>query len=487
MTGDVPNLTINNQTMEECITLSCCCPFLGGISNGSINDCTLPNGQQFQKAYRKELRTMSDDERNRLFKCIRKLKDSGEYDALARLHKDAFDSGGAHGGPAFCLFHRELTKRYELMIRKCDPDLYLPYWDSTLDGRLPQPKDSCLFTEKFLGGTDPSTDYVINGPFSPWPTTEGNPYISRSVGQMGGCFTDQDIEEVYEQTDIRDVLSYSMPYASCNISVNWEWLEYRHGNVHGFIGGDMGDARISANDICFYFLHCFVDFVRENFSKSNFLKIFEGWRLRRQNRHQRETEYPPDIAACESSAHFKHATMAEFSPLQNIDGLRNDYTDNMYEYADRPNCSLEIPDCNSIYLFCDLSHGDPHCAAKACLGGDCSGFIKGEEVCFDSVCINNVCTKENITTTTTTELKETTPEMQTNTNIITTTPEHQPNTKTEEIEETKTTIETSKTTSTLLNNTETTLDVCQTCQCLCTYKQTLLVPKIRAEEILEIK
>jgi len=34
------------------------------------------------------------------------------------------------------------------MIRKCDPDLYLPYWDSTLDGRLPQPKDSCLFTEK---------------------------------------------------------------------------------------------------------------------------------------------------------------------------------------------------------------------------------------------------------------------------------------------------------------------------------------------------
>uniref|UniRef100_A0A915P2M9 Tyrosinase copper-binding domain-containing protein n=1 Tax=Meloidogyne floridensis TaxID=298350 RepID=A0A915P2M9_9BILA len=400
MTGDLPNLTINNQTMEECITLSCCCPFLGGISNGEVNDCTLPNGQQLQKAYRKELRIMSDDERNRL------------------IHKDAFDSGGAHGGPAFCLFHRELTKRYELMIRKCDPDLYLPYWDSTLDGRLPQPKDSCLFTEKFFGGTDPSTDYVINGPFTPWPTTEGKPYISRTVGEMGGCFTDQDIEEVYEQTDIRDVLSYSMPYASCNISVNWEWLEYRHGNVHGFIGGDMGDARISANDICFYFLHCF---------------IFEGWRLRRQNRHQRETDYPPDIAACESSAHFKHATMAEFSPLQNIAGLRNAYTDNMYEYAPRPNCSLE----------------------------------------------NNTSTTE--------ELKETTPEMQTNTNIITTTSEHQTNTKTEQIEETKTTIQTSKTTSSLLNNTETTLDVCQTCQCLCTYKQTLLIPKTRAEEILEIK
>ena len=72
-------------------------------------------------------------------------------------------------------------------------------------------------------------------------------------------------------------------------------------------------------------------------------------------------------------------------------------------------------------------------------------------------------------------------------NIITTTPEHQANTKTEKIEVTKTTIETSKSTSSLLNNTETTLDVCQTCQCLCTYKQTLLIPKTRAEEILEIK
>uniref|UniRef100_A0A914P4F2 Uncharacterized protein n=1 Tax=Meloidogyne incognita TaxID=6306 RepID=A0A914P4F2_MELIC len=174
-------------------------------------------------------------------------------------------------------------------------------------------------------------------------------------------------------------------------------------------------------------------------------------------------------------------------PLQNIAGLRNAYTDNMYEYAPRPNCSLEVPDCDSKYLFCDLSHGDPHCAAKACLGGDCSGFIKGEEVCFESVCINNVCTKvENNTSTTTEELKETTPEMQTNTNIITTTSEHQTNTKTEQIEETKTTIQTSKTTSSLLNNTETTLDVCQTCQCLCTYKQTLLIPKTRAEEILEI-
>ncbi|CAK5043152.1 unnamed protein product [Meloidogyne enterolobii] len=49
----------------------------------------------------------------------------------------------------------------------------------------------------------------------------------------------------------------------------------------------------------------------------------------------------------------------------------------MYEYAPRPNCSLNKPDCGSKYLFCDLSHGTPHCAAKARPGGDCKGFTKG--------------------------------------------------------------------------------------------------------------
>uniref|UniRef100_A0A1I8BFJ2 Tyrosinase_Cu-bd domain-containing protein n=1 Tax=Meloidogyne hapla TaxID=6305 RepID=A0A1I8BFJ2_MELHA len=435
MTGDVPNLSINNQTLEECINISCCCPFLGGSSDGSVNDCTLPNGQKFQKAYRKELRMMSDEERDRLFKCIRKLKDSGEYDAIALLHREAYDSGGAHGGPAFCLFHRELTKRIELMIRKCDPDLYLPYWDSTLDGRLPQPKDSCLFTDKFLGSTDPSSNYVVDGPFTRWPTTEGKPNISRTVGQMGGCFTDKEIEDVYKQTDIRNVLAYTVPYAGCNVTVNWDWIEYPHGYVHGFIGGDMGDARISANDPCFYFLHCFVDF------------IFEGWRLRRQNRHQRENDYPPDIA-----------------PLQNKDGLRNNYTDYMYEYAPRPNCSYEIPDCGSKYLFCDLSHGTPHCGAKACLGGNCSGFTNGEEACFESVCIDDICVEENV------NIKKA---------------KTQSNTKSEEIKETTKPIEAYKTTNSLTNITKTSRETCQTCHCLCTYSETFLIPK-RSEGALNI-
>uniref|UniRef100_A0A914LC25 Uncharacterized protein n=1 Tax=Meloidogyne incognita TaxID=6306 RepID=A0A914LC25_MELIC len=63
----------------------------------------------------------------------------------------------------------------------------------------------------------------------------------------------------------------------------------------------------------------------------------------------------------------------------------------MYEYAPRPTCSLQKPDCGSKYLFCDLSHVTPRCIAKARLGGNCRGFFKGEKVCYNGECVNNVC------------------------------------------------------------------------------------------------
>jgi len=36
-----------------------------GKTNGSTNDCTLPNGQKVQKALRKEIRLLTEEERNK--------------------------------------------------------------------------------------------------------------------------------------------------------------------------------------------------------------------------------------------------------------------------------------------------------------------------------------------------------------------------------------------------------------------------------------
>ncbi|KAK5983428.1 hypothetical protein GCK32_007001 [Trichostrongylus colubriformis] len=49
------------------------------------------------------------------------------------------------------------------------------------------------------------------------------------------------------------------------------------------------------------------------------------------------------------------------------------------------------------YLFCDLSHGWPQCASKIVVGGNCTGFVrgeigfKGEDCCYNGRCVNNIC------------------------------------------------------------------------------------------------
>ncbi|CAK5102691.1 unnamed protein product [Meloidogyne enterolobii] len=109
---------------------------------------------------------LSDKERNDFFKAVREMKNKGGFDYIALIHRLAFVNGGAHNGPAFFVWHREYLKRFEILLRKYNPTLGLPYWDSTLDGRLPNPADSILFTK------------------------DGDPYITRDVGKVGRCFTE---------------------------------------------------------------------------------------------------------------------------------------------------------------------------------------------------------------------------------------------------------------------------------------------------------
>uniref|UniRef100_A0A915NEW6 Tyrosinase copper-binding domain-containing protein n=1 Tax=Meloidogyne floridensis TaxID=298350 RepID=A0A915NEW6_9BILA len=86
--------------------------------------------------------------------ALNAIKKSGEYDELSQMHSAKAKGGGAHSGPAFLPWHREYIKRFEFSLRKVDHRISLPYWDSTLDGVLPTPKDSIMFSDevsKFKG------------------------------------------------------------------------------------------------------------------------------------------------------------------------------------------------------------------------------------------------------------------------------------------------------------------------------------------------
>ncbi|KIH68241.1 hypothetical protein ANCDUO_01420 [Ancylostoma duodenale] len=114
------------------------------------------------------------------------------------------------------------------------------------------------------------------------------------------------------------------------------------------------------------------------------------------NEAERQTQYPNDDKRCSGEEHFAHSPMIPFTGLQNIDGLSNKYTDNLYVYSERPKCSEERPEgCNSKYLFCDFSNGEPHCASKIRIGGFCGGYTKGEKPCYQGVCNERkFCVKE---------------------------------------------------------------------------------------------
>lgn len=75
--------------------------------------------------------------------------------------------------------------------------------------------------------------------------------------------------------------------------------------------------------------------------------IWEMWRQQNQERHQRETDYPPDLGDCWPEKHFRDSKLKELEPYTNRDGLSNEYTDNMYEYAARPVCVDQDEQCGS--------------------------------------------------------------------------------------------------------------------------------------------
>uniref|UniRef100_A0A0M3IJ33 ShTK domain protein n=1 Tax=Ascaris lumbricoides TaxID=6252 RepID=A0A0M3IJ33_ASCLU len=372
-------------TPYQCKDLACLCSYLRGKWQPGWNTCTLPNGQQLMKAVRREYRTLSNEERQRLHTAFRAIKESGEYDKLATVYSQHGKSGGAHSGPAFLPWHREFLKRLEIALRLADAEVSLPYWDSTLDSLLADPKDSILWTDELMGSTDENG--TVQGDFSNWKVPQGRRMLRREVGTHGSPLTKHDIDYIMSMTSADDILAFTAPRQGCYYRTDYNALEYAQGGVQVFVGGDMLDIATAANDPVFYLHHAFVDF------------LWEQWRQQRQaalTKHERQNSYPPDMQLCSSGSHFGSAFMRPFEPLRNIDGLSSSYTDFLYDYAPRPSCE-DGPSCGSKYLFCDHSRLPARCVSKVKPGGNCTGFHRGEAVCYRGRCVDGTCVADSIT------------------------------------------------------------------------------------------
>uniref|UniRef100_A0A915I8K9 Apple domain-containing protein n=1 Tax=Romanomermis culicivorax TaxID=13658 RepID=A0A915I8K9_ROMCU len=304
---------------------------------------------------RKEYRMFSDDEREKFHEAMNALKSDlidnySKYDILTTAHTPNL-APGAHFGPAFLPWHREYLRQFETALRFYDDSIAMPYWDSTLEQGLPDPRHSVIWSKKFFGNGD---DIVNEGPYRNW--TISNPTEAQPTNHLLRHIATSPYGSLFRNSDVSTVLAKRKydELASCTD----QFFEMMHGMVHLWIGGTMADIPQSPSDPVFHLHHAFVDHIWQMFRDS------------KQTRKRRETDYPNQNASC-NAYHYADAQMLPF-PLKNVNGLSNRYNDEIYIYEARPTCSRPKQDCGSPYLFCDTFTFT--CLSKIVPGGNCTGL-----------------------------------------------------------------------------------------------------------------
>ncbi|WKY04478.1 hypothetical protein Q1695_005466 [Nippostrongylus brasiliensis] len=323
------------------------------------------------KSIRREIRMLSADERQKLWRSMNTLKSISidnitVWDLHTLVHYP--DSApGAHWGPAFLPWHREFLRQFEVALQNEEPSVALPYWDSTLDQGLPDPSDSVMWSDELLGN---GNGYVKTGPFKNWDTNVFMPLSQIPVKKLYRSTGGREQDRLMSPRDIEWITSRKN-YSQLTFCHD-KTFESMHGLSHVWVGGFMFVIRVSPNDPMFYLHHAFVDY------------LWEQFRRKQQTREERETQWAKDTC---NSLHGYDEQMKPFR-LQNRDGLSNQYTDEWYDYEPVRHCTATQPTCDSQYYWCDTKAW--RCRSKVVLGGNCTGF-EGTAICYNSTCKNNRC------------------------------------------------------------------------------------------------
>ncbi|KAK3605740.1 hypothetical protein CHS0354_013539 [Potamilus streckersoni] len=287
---------------------------------------------------RREYRMLSDTERNNFHQALIMLKADtsippNRFDSLGLLHQT--QGIRSHDGPNFLGWHRLFLIMAENALREKIPTVTIPYWDSTLDGALPDPRASIFFSPEFMGDAIGAVD---TGPFSGWRTPIG-PLI-RHFGQDGYLMNWTSIKDVFTRSRLEEITA---PHAASKYNI-----EQHHAGPHLWVGGYMSPQALAGYDPIFYLHHSFVDLIWELFRN-----------IQRRGGVDPTTDYPTNITI---EGHGGQDQIG-FNTLTNRDALSDYYTTTIYSYQLPPTCTTEQPDCGSPYLHCDTSGTSPRCVS----------------------------------------------------------------------------------------------------------------------------
>ncbi|CBN79226.1 ortho-aminophenol oxidase [Ectocarpus siliculosus] len=235
------------------------------------------------KYVRREIRTLTDDEREELFDAMFTLwsvrvdggngkelygDDYADIFAINRLHYKGASPKQCdhfHDGLGFLTSHIVITNTFEASLQAVNPKLTLPYWDFTIetstagtkgDGGYQSQTKSDLFQESWFGTADPTDGQVKDGRWAyteipkmkvndpgavepdvysklraPWNVND-RPYLTRGMGKM--C--DAKVDEWYPWPTCETHYDLATGYSDF---YSWVWysLYDPHGPVHIWIGG----------------------------------------------------------------------------------------------------------------------------------------------------------------------------------------------------------------------------------------------------------
>ena len=192
-------------------------------------------------------------------------------------------------------------------------------------------KQSYIFSDHFFGGSEGK----VGGPYHSWN-------LQRNVGIGGQLMTSEDVTTLLGFTNIEDIV---FPTVS-----SWDgFFEGKHGAIHAFIGGQLGQLNTAAQEPIFFMLHNFVDYL--------------WWLFRRgQARNGVDPEHYP--TKDQSKQHEFNASMP-YLKFPNYRGYSNIWTDLLYTFEHSPICGSMC--CNSKWLTCTDASGSktlPKCRAK---------------------------------------------------------------------------------------------------------------------------
>jgi len=301
---------------------------------------------------------MTQNERDHFTSAVNKLKQSGGYDELVRLHREAYHTpcpwrdeptdrlyrNGDQKGPAFLPWHRVQLMMYEKALQEVsgDSSLAIPYWDFVTDSSLEHPASADMWSAAHgIGGTGREDGVVVDGPFAYWPTKYadmGEKYLSRTLGyRVSKPSIPTDFLAAFEH-DVYDVAPFSL-----ESTVGFRnWIEgfysprgpgqgagegggkhvTMHAQAHAWIGGSMINST-SPNEPAFYMVHAFTD------------AMWWAWQAKQQSLHP-ETQpfdhYEPKVDG--PKYHNLHDELVSLKGAKASDVV--DYTKLPYSYDTLP-------------------------------------------------------------------------------------------------------------------------------------------------------